>query len=160
TTFSPPSNNGFDGDVRALVTNGSALYVGGEFTTDRGQSANNVAKLDLTTGALDTTFSPSSSNGFDASVQALVVTATDVYAPGNLLSYRGVFSSANAVARLDATTGALVPTFGPAGATTNGFDSGASSLALSGDALYVGGSFTMYKGVLASANRIAKIDLT
>lgn len=160
TTFGPLNNNGFNGDVRALATNGSALYVGGDFTTYRGAPANNVAKLDLTTGALDTTFSPSGNNGFDASVQAIVVTATDVYVGGHFNSYRGAFQSAMGLAHLDATTGALVATFGAAGANTNGFESGVHALALSGNALYAGGGFTQYKGVLASANRIAKIDVT
>jgi len=52
TTFAPTIN----GEVWALVTDGSSLWVGGTFTTVNGVSRRGLAKLNPTTGALDTTF--------------------------------------------------------------------------------------------------------
>lgn len=42
--------------VRALVSDGTSLFVGGDFTTYRGSNAQRVAKIDLVSGTLDTTF--------------------------------------------------------------------------------------------------------
>ena len=54
TVFTNPV--GFDGGVLGLVVAGSSLYVGGSFTSYRGQAENGLAKLDGTTGALDPAF--------------------------------------------------------------------------------------------------------
>ncbi len=160
TTFSPPGANGFDHSVYALAVSGSSLYVGGHFSAYRGvaNSAKNIAKLDLTTGALDTTFSPPGANGFNYVVNALAVSGTSLYVGGWFTSYKGVANSAKNIAKLDLTTGALDTTFSPPGA--NGFDHSVYALAVSGSSLYVGGYFNDYRGVANSANRIAKLDLT
>ncbi len=166
TTFSPPGQNanGFDAEVAAFATAGTSLYVGGRFTRYKGvnDSANFLAKLDLTTGALDTTFSPvgQNANGFDVDVFALTTSGTSLYVGGDFTRYKGVNASANRLAKLDLTTGAIDSTFSPAGQNANGFDAAVNALALSGNVLYVGGNFTRYKGVNSSANRLAKLDAT
>jgi hypothetical protein len=111
TTFSPSANNGFDADTRTMIARGNSIYVGGLFTTYRGASANYVAKLDATTGALDTTFDPPGSNGTNSVVQSLLAIAGDIYISGEFTSYRG--APANAIARVDSMTGLLDTALSP-----------------------------------------------
>ena len=163
TTFSPPAANGFNGTVSALKVAGSTLYAGGSFSAYKGgtTSANRIAKLDLNTGALDTTFSPPAANGFNDDVQALAVAGSSLYVGGAFTDYRGVVGAANRIAKLDLTSGALDTTFSPPGA--NGFNNTGNivyALAVSGTSLYVGGWFADYRGVVDSARKIAKLDLT
>lgn len=161
TTFSPPANNGFNSNVRALASSGTSIYVGGDFRAYKGVfgAANRIAKLDAS-GALDTTFSPMVANGFDFEVRALAANATDVYVGGEFQAYKGVANSAIHLAKLNAVTGAIDTAFGPVGVGANGFDARISALALNATDLYVGGSFTAYKGAANSANRIAKLNPT
>lgn len=176
-TFS--ASGGFDDWVYALAVSGDSLYVGGGFTTYRGASANHIAKLDTTTGALDQVFSPSATNGFTASsgstaVLTLAVAGSSVFAGGQFTDYRGVADSAWAIAKLDATTGALDTTFSPAGRDNNGFDCklwdtyGAVCsqyppavyvIVTDGTSVFVGGSFSDYRGVGNAANNLAKLDV-
>ena len=164
TTFSPPgaTANGFSGPVLGLATTGTSLYAVGNFTAYRGVagSANDVAKLDLVSGALDTTFSPAASNGFDGAAACVIVSGGSLYVGGTFSAYQGVASSANDLAKLDLVTGAQDATFSPPGATANGFNGSVASLYASGTSLYVGGGFTAYQGAAGAANRIAKLDLT
>jgi hypothetical protein len=62
------------------------------------------------------------------------------------------------LAKLDLKTGALDTTFSPPGAGENGFDRQVDALLAAKDVLYVGGSFTAYRGVADSAHAIAKLD--
>lgn len=163
TTFSPANVNGFNNIVLALHVNGTSLYVGGQFNMYKGVggSALRLAKLDLTSGAIDTTFSTMGLNGFQQGfVRALTSSGTSLYVGGQFNAYRAVPNSANELAKLDLTTGVLDTTFSPIGATANGFNGGVYGLAANGASLYVGGSFTAYKGVATSANHLAKLDLT
>lgn len=151
----------FDGPVTGFGTTTTSLYAVGEFTHVGGQPANHIAKVDLATCALDTTFSPSAQNGFDANARALIVTDTALYVGGDFTAYRGVVNSANRLAKLDAATGAIDPAFNPAGAATNGFASGyVASLFLANDRLYVGGSFSSYRGGANNARNLAKVETT
>jgi hypothetical protein len=164
TTFSPPgaTANGFSGPVLGLATSATSVYAVGNFTAYRGVagSANDVAKLDLATGALDTTFSPPASNGFDGAAACVAISGSSLYVGGTFSAYQGVPSSANDLAKLDLTTGAIDTTFSPTtSATANGFNAGVASLYASGTSLYVGGAFTAYQGVAGSSNRLAKLDL-
>jgi hypothetical protein len=152
--------SGFNGTVLSFAKSGSSIYVGGQFTSYRGQSANYIAKLDATTCALDTTFSPPGSNGFSGEVDALAISGTSLYVGGDFAAYRGVANSARNLAKLNLTSGAVDTTFSPVGAASNGFDSSVSALAVSGSSIYVGGNFSIYKGVANSANFLAKLDLT
>ena len=160
TTFSPASN-GFDFFAAALAVAGNSLYVGGPFTRYRGAPAASIAKLDLASGNLDTTFSPAANNGFDGGVDALAVSGGSLYVGGLFSSYRGVANSANGLAKLDLTTGDIDTTFSPPGsATSNGFDGSVESLAASAGSLYVGGTFTAYRDQASgSLQNFAKLDL-
>lgn len=54
TSFAP----NFNGPVWAVRASGGSLYVGGEFTTVNGRARRALAKINATTGALDTSFQP------------------------------------------------------------------------------------------------------
>lgn len=168
TTFSPPgaSSNGFNNTVYALAVNDSnnSIYVGGAFNVYRGvpYNANNLVKIDLASGAADSTFSPigMTANGFDSQVSALAISTDNnaLYVGGNFTSYKGVANSANRLAKLNLSSGAIDTTFSPVGATANGFGGNVNAVHVSGGSLYVGGAFTAYKGIANSANYIAKLD--
>jgi hypothetical protein len=159
---------GTQGYVRALAVAGTSVYVGGDFSAYRGQPAKSVAKLDKTTGALDTTFSPPAADGVDGQVNALAIAGPSLYLAGGFRTYRDVVESAYDLAKVDLTTGDLDTTFSPPGAGLNGFTfasaaSGgteARTLTVAGTSLYVGGIFDSYRGVAASTNALAKLDLT
>jgi hypothetical protein len=53
----------FDNEVWALESVGSSLYVGGFFTTVNGTARKGIAKIDATTGQVDTRFSSAAVNG-------------------------------------------------------------------------------------------------
>ncbi len=158
TTFHPVASTGFNGPSYALAANATHLFVGGAFTTYRDAPANHIAKLDLGTGALDATFSPATGNGFDGNVHALALDGTHVYAGGAFTAYRGTASAAR-IAKLGLGNGNIDTTFSPAGATPNGFDGAVDAIALTATDVYAGGSFTGYRGVPDSAHRLAKLDL-
>jgi hypothetical protein len=52
TTFAPT----FNGDVWAIVSSGTSLYVGGNFSTVNGVARRGLVKIDATTGAVDPAF--------------------------------------------------------------------------------------------------------
>jgi Domain of unknown function (DUF5122) beta-propeller len=162
STFSPPLSNGFDGDVAVLAASADALYVGGSFSTYRGQpsSASCIAKLDPTTGALDTTFSPAgpTANGFDGRVEALLHDSGTLHVGGSFSAYRGIADSASSIAKLDAQSGAIDTTFSPPGSGLNGFDDTVYAIAKRGNDLFVGGDFVAYRGGNHNSRSIAKLD--
>jgi hypothetical protein len=57
--FAPQVN----GDVWSVLSDGTSVYIGGGFTTVNGVSRPALAKLNLATGALDTTFAPTFKGG-------------------------------------------------------------------------------------------------
>jgi hypothetical protein len=59
TSFAPNVN----GEVWALATNGTSLYVGGTFTAVNGVARRGLAKLNPSTGAVDTAFNANFSSG-------------------------------------------------------------------------------------------------
>jgi hypothetical protein len=76
--------------VESMALSGTALYVGGQFTTADSTSEDGVARLNATTGAVDTSFAMSISNT-PASGQALKVEALSLSASGQQLAIAGPF---------------------------------------------------------------------
>lgn len=96
-----------DGVVRSLATDGTRLFVGGDFSSIGGHTVQNLAALDLTTGDVDTSWDGGANN---------VVWA--LAADGGRLYLGGAFNRINGVSRprlgaVDAASGALDP-FAPA----------------------------------------------
>jgi predicted small secreted protein len=141
-TFTPPY-------VYALAVSGNTVYAGGSFTSIGGQSLNNIAALDASTGNA-TSWNPNA-NG---QVLALAVSGNTVYAGGNFISLGG--QSRNNIAALDASTG--IPTSWNPNANGNATFTPpyVYALAVSGNTVYAGGSFTSIGG--QSRNNIAALD--
>jgi hypothetical protein len=137
-----------------------ALIVGGSFSnsfTGGTKAINNIAKVNLTSGVADTTFSPTV-NGFDDSVFALAVSDDAIFAGGSFGRYRNVANSANRIAKLNPMTGELDTMFSPN--PTNGFSGTVDSLIVVGSSVYAGGSLTGYRGDFGAVSGIAKLDVT
>jgi len=59
TSFAPSVN----GEVWAMASNGTSLWIGGTFTSVNGVARRGVAKLNPTTGAVDTAFNANFASG-------------------------------------------------------------------------------------------------
>jgi hypothetical protein len=136
-----------NGRVSAILTVGNTIYIAGDFTSVDGVPRNRFAAIDATTGAL-TDWSPSANRR----VQTLAVSpdGSRIYAGGNFGSISGV--SRSRLVALDAVTGAVDPTWNP---TTNGTGT-VYALAVVGNRVYLGGSFTSVNG--QSRARLAMVD--
>jgi beta-propeller uncharacterized protein DUF5122 len=135
--------------VNTLALSGAAIYVGGTFTSIGGQTRNNIAALDATSGQA-TAWNPNAGGA----VRALVVSGTSVAAGGNFNSVGG--QTRNNIAALDATSGQATA-WNPNASGTPPFGfANVNTLALSGTTVYVGGSFSSIGG--QTRNAIAALD--
>jgi hypothetical protein len=120
---------GVNGTVNAVVSSGSAIYIGGRFTAIGSVSATNLAQWD---GAQ---WAPLGA-GVDGTVLAIAVSANgDVYAGGTFSAAGGV--SATNIAKWDGANWASVGI-----GAENGVSSRVYAIATSGGDVYVGGSFS------------------
>jgi len=151
-----------DGAIRVMALSGSDLYVGGFFTTvDVGGTnipANNVAKLNLTTGVWSA-LGTGGGQGVSGSVYAMTLSGSDLYVGGFFLTTNvgGATVSANRLARFNTVTG-VWSALGTGGG--NGVNSNVLALAVSGSDLYVGGSFATANvgGTTVTANGVARVN--
>lgn len=134
--------SGLNGTARTVMIGSQGyIYVGGDFTTAGGSSANRIAYWDGSTWATLGT-------GLDGSVYALVEKSSIIYAGGNFTTAGG--SSADNIAQW---TGSAWATVG-AGASVDGVNDTVRSMVLGQDGIvYVGGDFTACGDI--SANRLA-----
>lgn len=138
-----------DLSVNALAVSGTDLYVGGLFGTAGGIPANGIAKWNGTSwSALGSGIKGVYSPGGHGNVEALAVSATDLYAGGSFTSAGGV--PVNNIARWNGSAWSTL------GSGITGVGNKVSELATVGTDLYAGGSFDTAGGV--SANNIAKWD--
>jgi len=131
-----------DAGVFSLETDGTNLFVGGEFTTINGVATGPVAALNPTSGALIGSFDADLT--FPAGtpvVMDLDIANGSLYAGGNFSSAGG--DAALRLAKLDLTTGAHDTDFGGAASGARVWTIEASP---SGDRLYVGGYFEELNG--------------
>lgn len=113
----------------SLLATGSAIYVGGRFTTAGGAAHAHVAAFDPTVGSVV----PGFTAGADDSVTTLALSGSTLYLGGDLAQVDG--TARQGAGAVDATTGAL------AGAFDAQLDGRVNALVASGGSLYVGGSF-------------------
>jgi hypothetical protein len=133
----PRGGSGFEpGGVRALTTDGSSLFVGGDFTTLNGQRVNRLAKLDPTTGAPVAGFNPAD---IPSVVYALDYFGGRVYAGGDFSL--GAPLTAKKGASFDAGTGAFAGWNPDADAKINSLE-----VSPDGQFVFVGGSFATVGG--------------
>jgi hypothetical protein len=154
------SSNGVNDDVYALAVVGNEVYVGGWFTSAGGVSANRVARFNTQTNTWSS-LGTGSSNGVSISgygygeVRALAVVGNEVYVGGWFTSAGGV--SANSVARFNTQTNTWSSLgTGSSNGVSGGIVSTVYALAVVGNEVYVGGSFTEAGGV--SANGVARFN--
>lgn len=145
-----------DGRVNALLLDGTSLYVGGYTNDYRGQTASGFLKVNTVSGALDTNFTLSM--GINGEAYALAVSASAVYAAGEFFEYRG--TAVNHLIKVNKTTGVLDGAFAAAALPGGSMYSNprVNSLALNGNALYLGGDFNTYG--TAPAHQLARINAT
>ena len=140
-----PAPDGRAARVRALAVLGRRVYLGGDFTTmvppagtvvpAGGEIRRHLAALDVDRGTL-LPWDPDA----DGPVSALVASAdgTSLYVGGDFNHIGG--QPVAKLARVNAATGAVDPTFRPE------VRGGVRALALAGDRLYVGGVFNFVAG--------------
>ena len=146
---------GLYGNVYVLATAGSDVYVGGGFSqTDDGTVLNlgNVARYDTTGGA----WHALPDQGLDATVTALAVSGSDLYAGGSFTQTAdGTVTNLNYIARCDTTGDTWYALF------NQGLDSQVFVLAVVGSDLYAGGGFTQTgDGSVTNLGYIARYDTT
>ena len=145
TSFAPAIN----GSVFALTASpdGSALYVGGNFTMVNGLTQRRIARFDTATGQM-TSWKPT---GWPNNVvRAIAVSADRVYIGGAFTSLGA--ATVTRVAALSPTTGAQVAGFS---ATA---DNLVRDLVLASGRLWMGGNFSNVNG--SSQNKLTSIDPT
>lgn len=133
TSFAPAINN----IVYSLSVSGSELYVGGIYSAIDGQPRSGIARFDLPSGALSSWNPNSRPHG---TIEAVVATGSTVYL-GGIFTQIGSASAPvrNNLAAVDTSTGALLP-FDP------NVVGNVTTLSLSGQILYVGGTVTSIGG--------------
>ena len=139
-------------------TDGQSIFVGGSFNVIGGVLRNNLAKLSVSTGAVDPTFNPSP----DSYVKDMAVKTdgTALYVGGNFQNIAG--QASNFLAGLDPVTGTMLPDFTMplAGPTNDNSEGGTRALALSPDQtrLMVIGNFTRIAG--QDRPLVAQVDVS
>lgn len=155
TTFKCPT--GWNGPVFSLAVANGRVYAGGKFTRVAGRAGGNLAAFNGSTGAVDTSFTGTTSAG----VYTISPTqgGADLYLGGAFAKVDGWHSQPMA-AEVNATTGSFVSTFAPRIAYSGSKSPCPSHYACSGSVhtffagsnasgnstLYIGGQFTSIGG--------------
>ncbi|HZL48886.1 MAG TPA: PKD domain-containing protein [Solirubrobacteraceae bacterium] len=159
TTWNP---NAASGEVKALAVSGTSIvYVGGSFETigSTPEARHRIAAINTnataTVAATDTTWNPNASTAASA-VNALAVSGEIVYVGGTFTTIGSTPETRNRIAAIKtnatATVAATDTTWNPnANAAVN-------ALVLSGEIVYVGGTFTVIGTNNLTRNRIAAIN--
>lgn len=140
----------FNAQVLSLAASpdGTRLYVGGDFTTLNGQSANHMVALNPSTGARIENFNPNPSN----SVRAIVATDTTVYLGGSFFRLGEAWrEQAAAVRASDAALLAFRP-------VVNGGQVDSLALSPDGTKLAIGGKFTTVNDTTENASGLAVVN--
>lgn len=146
TTFNGIVDGGPDLMVRTILHEGGRLLVGGDFNSYRGIPAPFLAKINNTTGLIDSNFTQAA--GPNAPVRALALhPSLGLYVGGDFTQYR---NSARGLylMKLEPSSGDIDPNFNIAPGSGPNFR--VQALAIDPNAsnppLYVGGMFTSYRG--------------
>ena len=160
TAFNPPMKSMFSAltSVNALaLTDDGLVWAGGEFLTEGPNERFHLAAFDAGSGAI-ASFHRDPSGGGQFGVSALMASGSIVYAAGSFTQVGGIpRRNVAAFRHVPGEDGTVLP-FDP---DANG---PVRALALAGDTLYMGGSFTELNGGLASLlalrRNLAAVDAT
>ncbi|MCW2706048.1 MAG: hypothetical protein JWQ37_4043 [Blastococcus sp.] len=135
-------NHTLNGQGRTITASpdGTRIYVGGDFTTVDGVARGHIAAFDVATGALITTFAPTS----NAAVYSLAATDTTVYAGGNFTTAGG--QARTRLAAFTASNGAVTAWAPTANHTVRGI-----VLSPDGTRVNLAGQFSQINGATAIA---------
>jgi hypothetical protein len=135
-------NPGATATVRALAVAGGYVYVGGDFLGNvpslGGAPRYFAGRVPTTSSTADPNWDPHPSS----SVYAIVVSGSTIYLGGAFTAINQPFVTADFVAAVDDSTGAVISGFLPPG----GANQSVYSLALADGTLYVGGTFSQMNG--------------
>lgn len=137
------------GYIFSLVIKDTILYVGGNFSTISGTTRNRLASYSLTDMSL-TEWNPNVNSGTSIQTIAVSVTGDTVYAGGTFDKVNGGITR-NYLASFNSSDGTVT-------AWDPDLNNIASALALSGNTLIVGGSFTNVAGGTTSRNYLASYN--
>lgn len=143
-SFDARINYVFNQMVKALAYDGTGLYIGGSFNSVNGTARNNIAKVSLIDGTLDSSFNPNTDGG----VKDIKPVGSDVFIAGGFTYVKSTLR--NRVAKVNQITGALDAAFNP---NPNSFVYGVES---DGSNVYICGNFGTVGGI--TRNRTAKVD--
>ena len=132
---------GFNNLPRTLCFAGGNVYAGGSFGTYGGIQASNLAKLNISTGVADASFT--GTRGTNGRIASMVLKAGALYIGGDFTAFDG--SAVRNLVKVDATTASVDPVF-----NANNSGTGLPVQALAADAigLFVGGAFHTYRDVV------------
>ncbi len=123
--------------VRAIVLDGSDVYVAGAFASYNGTSRANIIRIN-TDGTVDIGFDPGT--GLSGTGYSLLMSGTDVYVGGDFLSFNG--TTRNYIVRIN-TDGTI-----DAGFTPDSMSNAVYSMVLDGTDVVIGGEFSYVGSVL------------
>lgn len=141
-----PLGTGLNSAVRSIVIDSSNnLYVGGDFTTAGGTTANYIAKWNGSAWSAVGT-----GTDLDLYVNALAINGTDLYVGGSFSTFGGAVG--DYIQKWNGSTWSAMDV---------GTDGDVNALAVdsTNNILYVGGAFTAIGLAASAANRVAKWDL-
>ncbi|GAA1882297.1 fibronectin type III domain-containing protein [Lapillicoccus jejuensis] len=139
-----------NGAVLSVATDGTTLWLGGDFTSVNGQPRTRLAAVSLATGAL-TPWAPSAAN----SVNALALVGGDVLVGGSFLSVSTTSGTTGPYLARLTTSGARSAVPAPApDAQVRTF-----LVAPGGGSVYVGGDFAVMGGNTTAARKLARLSV-
>lgn len=129
--------------VYSISISGNTIFVGGDFQLAGGSAARNIATYNISSSS----WSAFPGTGLDGPVSAIAVSGTDVYVGGSFVSAGPV--AGNRIAKWNSATN----TWSSLGGGMTGSNDVVYAIAVAGDKIYAGGSFSSIGGV--AANNIA-----
>lgn len=139
---------GNNANVTSLAIQSTTLYIGGEFTKLNGETRNGLASVNLSNGTLYVWNPILTTN---SSINSLVIDGNTLYAAGNFTTVNGNTRDKIAQWNISTPSNPMLTSWTPPLSNND-----IKTLAINGDTLYVGGSFTSIGG--EARNRVVAFE--